>query len=169
MGNLWIDGLKPAVARETLSRNLGQRPWAVGRSSSVGLRHRFAGAPGCGRGLGLLGQRRQLVGFDIVRIDVLCDRAWHCGPVATRPRPLRIDFLRSRRTCLPLLWLIRWDEPHRLWLTLPLAETLNRFFIPLWVFSLGMFDTFLSVQVVSTESHGRDLPGHDSIASRISR
>jgi hypothetical protein len=46
--------------------------------------------------------------------------------------------LRKRRTRLPLLWLFKWDEPHRLWDTFPVAEILNRFFIPLWVFSFGM-------------------------------
>ncbi len=46
-------------------------------------------------------------------------------------RTLSTCFLRRRRTCLPLLWLIRCDDPHFLWLTLPVADTLNRFFIPL--------------------------------------
>ena len=51
----------------------------------------------------------------------------------------RIDFLRSRRIRLPDLWLFRCDEPQRLWLTLPVADTLNRFLIPLCVLSLGMY------------------------------
>ncbi len=50
----------------------------------------------------------------------------------------RMDFFRSRRTCLPLLWLIKCDDPHRLCLTLPVAETVNRFFVPLCVLSFGI-------------------------------
>ena len=46
--------------------------------------------------------------------------------------------LRSRRILLPLLWLFRCDEPQGLWLTLPVAVTLNRFLTPLWVFILTL-------------------------------
>jgi len=69
--------------------------------------------------------------------------------------------LRSRRTRLPLLWLIRCDDPQRLCWTLPLAETLNRFFIPLWVFSLGMIDTSCqcSRSFRLRPSHRRQRPG----------
>ena len=46
-------------------------------------------------------------------------------------RTFNCTVLRRRRTCLPLLWLIRCDDPHFLCVTLPVAETLNRFLIPL--------------------------------------
>src|SRR5271157_1418801 len=74
---------------------------------------------------------------------------------------LSVDCLRNRRTRLPLLWLIRCDDPHRLCWTLPLAETLNRFFIPLWVFSLGMIDTSCqcSRSFRLRPSHRRERPG----------
>src|SRR5947209_3660342 len=48
----------------------------------------------------------------------------------------RTDLRRSLRIVLPLLWLFRCDDPQRLWVTLPVAVTLNRFLSPLWVFIL---------------------------------
>ena len=50
-----------------------------------------------------------------------------CASAAT----FKVVDLRSRRTRLPLLWLIKWEEPHRLCDTFPVAEILKRFFIPL--------------------------------------
>ena len=50
---------------------------------------------------------------------------------------VRNDFLRSRRTCLPLLWLIRWDEPQRLCADLAVRRDLEAFLHPLVGFQLG--------------------------------
>ena len=99
-----------------------------------------------------------------------------CASAAT----LSVVDLRSRRTRLPLLWLIKWDEPHRLCDTFPVAETLKRFFIPLWVFNFGMaaaflFDTIATIVIrcVSDGGNHRGFvvidPGQDERSADPSR
>src|SRR4051812_22754588 len=86
------------------------------------------------------------------------------------PVGLRTFARRSRRIFLPLLWLFRCDDPQGLCRTLPLAETLNRFLSPLWVFILmeGMVDRStgpsaepLGVAGAGTPS-GQEPPGRPS-------
>ena len=153
MGKLWmIDEGNPGKGAR-LARILGRLVREGAASTrSVGGRRRIAGARSASRGLGLLGQSRQPACFHIERVDGRANVQGRTDP-SRFGRDVERRLLAQPADPLAALVAIRCDDPQRLCWTLPLAETLNRFFIPLWVFSLGMIDTSCPVlTVVSTEA-----------------